>query len=102
MAAAGGTTSGRQTVEGGGVGVMDIPPGGAAGEEGVGGGDLPHEGAAAEVRGEGVQEPEGAAVGGAGEAEGGVETSPDHLHLFTQRAPRRVDCFLVPWCVCKG
>lgn len=80
-AAAGGTTSGPQTAEEGGIEVTETPPEAVAG----GGADLPQEGAAAEVRGEGVQEREGAEAGGAGEAGGGDESRPRlTLHLFAR------------------
>lgn len=76
-AAAGGATSGPQTMEERGIGATDSPPGVVAGEEGARGegGGLLQEGAAAEIRGEGVQERVGTGAGGVGEAEGGAELS---------------------------
>lgn len=72
-AGAGGVTSGARTAEEGATGVTDTPPGVVVGWEGVGGGDLPQEGAAADFRGAEVQGREGAEVGGARGAEGEVE-----------------------------
>lgn len=69
-AVAGGATSGPQTAAEGGIEVTGIPAAAVA----EGGVDLPQEGAAAEVREEGVQDRGRAVVGGAGEAGGGDES----------------------------